>query len=182
MNCPKTDLAHGKEVADALGIGLSELPAKPMITCTSSPGKRRSRKGRSLNCTSFSSTELIEEMPGFIEKSLSSLPEQILSSLHQAKQSVAWRSLSGGIPSLRNKFHPVEYSALIHLGIVSNHPFGDGNGRAARLLMNLALLQAEYVITIIPVLFGFFRFCLGCQNILKRKNYQLKYAIENAWF
>jgi Fic family protein len=54
------------------------------------------------------------------------------------------------IPSLRKKLHPVEYSAQIHLGLVSIHPFIDGNGRAARLLMNLALLQTGYLITIIP--------------------------------
>jgi Fic family protein len=54
------------------------------------------------------------------------------------------------IPSLRAKYHPAEYAALIHLRFVNIHPFIDGNGRAARLLMNLALLQAGYVITIIP--------------------------------
>ena len=54
------------------------------------------------------------------------------------------------IPLLREKCHPVEYSALIHLRCVNIHPFIDGNGRTARLLMNLALLQAGYVITIIP--------------------------------
>ena len=54
------------------------------------------------------------------------------------------------IPALREKYHPVEYSALIHLRLVNIHPFIDGNGRIARLLMNLALLQAGYVITIIP--------------------------------
>ena len=54
------------------------------------------------------------------------------------------------IPPLRKKYHPVEYSALIHLRFVNIHPFIDGNGRTARLLMNLALLQAGYVITIIP--------------------------------
>jgi len=54
------------------------------------------------------------------------------------------------IPSLSAKHHPVEYSALIHLRLVHIHPFIDGNGRTARLLMNLALLQAGYVITIIP--------------------------------
>jgi len=54
------------------------------------------------------------------------------------------------IPLLRKKYHPVEHSALIHLGLVNIHPFIDGNGRTARLLMNLALLQEGYVITIIP--------------------------------
>lgn len=54
------------------------------------------------------------------------------------------------IPPLRKKYHPVEYSALLHLRLAQIHPFVDGNGRAARLLMNLALLQAGYVITIIP--------------------------------
>jgi Fic family protein len=55
-----------------------------------------------------------------------------------------------GLPDLKKKTHPVEYAALIHLELVTIHPFLDGNGRAARLLMNLALLQAGYVITIIP--------------------------------
>jgi Fic family protein len=54
------------------------------------------------------------------------------------------------IPLLKKKHHPVEYSALLHLRLVDIHPFIDGNGRTARLLMNLALLQAGYVITIIP--------------------------------
>ena len=54
------------------------------------------------------------------------------------------------IPLLRKKCHPVEFSALLHLRLAHIHPFVDGNGRAARLLMNLALLQAGYVITIIP--------------------------------
>ena len=54
------------------------------------------------------------------------------------------------IPSLMGKNHPVEYSSLLHLRLVNIHPFIDGNGRTARLLMNLALLQAGYVITIIP--------------------------------
>src|SRR4030042_1360851 len=41
------------------------------------------------------------------------------------------------IPSLRKKYHPVEYSALLHLRLVNIHPFIDGNGRTARLLMKI---------------------------------------------
>jgi len=54
------------------------------------------------------------------------------------------------LPQLQERNHPVEYAALIHLRLVTIHPFKDGNGRTARLLMNLALLQAGYPITIIP--------------------------------
>jgi Fic family protein len=39
---------------------------------------------------------------------------------------------------------------MAHMHFVNIHPFIDGNGRTARLLMNLALLQNGYPITIIP--------------------------------
>lgn len=54
------------------------------------------------------------------------------------------------IPELRAARHPVEFAALLHARLVNIHPFQDGNGRTARLLMNLALLQSGYPITIIP--------------------------------
>jgi Fic family protein len=54
------------------------------------------------------------------------------------------------IPDQRAKRHPVEFAAIIHRELVTIHPFIDGNGRAARLLMNLALLQAGYPVAIIP--------------------------------
>ena len=40
--------------------------------------------------------------------------------------------------------HPVAEAARIHHGIASIHPFSDGNGRTARLVMNLTLLRAGY--------------------------------------
>jgi Fic family protein len=54
------------------------------------------------------------------------------------------------IPDKRAGKHPIEFAAWLHIGLVSIHPFIDGNGRTARLLMNLALLQAGYPIAIIP--------------------------------
>lgn len=44
---------------------------------------------------------------------------------------------------------PIRKAVLAHLGLVTIHPFIDGNGRSARLLMNLILLQAGYPIIIV---------------------------------
>jgi Fic family protein len=45
--------------------------------------------------------------------------------------------------------HPVIVAALAHYKLVTIHPFIDGNGRTARLLMNLLLLQCGYPLAII---------------------------------
>ena len=50
------------------------------------------------------------------------------------------------------KLHPVELAATLHQRFVYIHPFVDGNGRVARLLMNLALLRNRYTIAIIPAI------------------------------
>jgi Fic family protein len=54
------------------------------------------------------------------------------------------------IPQLRATRHPVEFAAILHKEFVTIHPFIDGNGRVARLLMNLALIQSGYPIAIVP--------------------------------
>jgi Fic family protein len=60
------------------------------------------------------------------------------------------KNLTNQISIWREKYHPVEFSALLHGDIVTIHPFVDGNGRTARLIMNLALLQENYIIILIP--------------------------------
>ena len=46
---------------------------------------------------------------------------------------------------------PILLAVLVHLKFVSIHPFIDGNGRTARLLMNLVLLQNGYPQAIVKV-------------------------------
>lgn len=64
------------------------------------------------------------------------------------------------IPSLMNnlvrwvgdrqsKMHVVELAAILQHKFVFIHPFFDGNGRTARLIMNIFLLQKGYPLTII---------------------------------
>jgi Fic family protein len=47
--------------------------------------------------------------------------------------------------------HTVERATLAHFRLVHIHPFTDGNGRTARLLMNLVLMRAGYPPAVIRV-------------------------------
>ena len=47
--------------------------------------------------------------------------------------------------SVKNELHPVERAAEFHRKFVYIHPFPDGNGRVARLMMNMILLQEHYM-------------------------------------
>ena len=50
----------------------------------------------------------------------------------------------------RELLHPVSFAAELHRKFVFIHPFKDGNGRVARLLMNTALIQDGFLPVIIP--------------------------------
>jgi len=49
-----------------------------------------------------------------------------------------------------NQIHPIKLAAFAHRKFVDIHPFADGNGRTARLLMNLILINRGYQIVSIP--------------------------------
>jgi Fic family protein len=55
----------------------------------------------------------------------------------EMQELLAWLQKNG-------KRHAVERAAIFHYRFVCIHPFDDGNGRMARLLMNLLLMQAGY--------------------------------------
>lgn len=47
------------------------------------------------------------------------------------------------------KYHPIELSAIFHHKLVYIHPFFDGNGRTARLIMNILLMKHGYPLTVV---------------------------------
>ena len=55
------------------------------------------------------------------------------------------------IESIKHSYnlHPVELASEVHYQLVTIHPFVDGNGRTARLLMNMILLMTGYPLAII---------------------------------
>ncbi|MDE1862670.1 MAG: Fic family protein [Thaumarchaeota archaeon] len=50
----------------------------------------------------------------------------------------------------KNKLHPVDLAAMAHLKFVTIHPFGDGNGRVSRLIMNFILNKKMHPMLDIP--------------------------------
>ncbi|EDM29146.1 Filamentation induced by cAMP protein Fic [Lentisphaera araneosa HTCC2155] len=49
----------------------------------------------------------------------------------------------------QSNHHPLEKAARLHTDFVKVHPFIDGNGRTARLLMNFELIKSSYLPVII---------------------------------
>jgi hypothetical protein len=47
--------------------------------------------------------------------------------------------------------HPILRAVRLHVDFVGIHPFVDGNGRTARLLLNLELIKAGYPAIVLPV-------------------------------
>lgn len=60
------------------------------------------------------------------------------------------REFFGWYAREKARLHPVEFAALVHLKLVTIHPFGDGNGRVSRLAMNHALARGRFPLLNIP--------------------------------
>jgi Fic family protein len=58
---------------------------------------------------------------------------------------IAWYENEG------TKLHPVERAARVHADFVKIHPFVDGNGRTARLLMNFELMKSGFPPAVLPL-------------------------------
>lgn len=71
-------------------------------------------------------------------------PEHFLIS-ERMKELIEWYNNN------KNILHTIKLAAEFHLKYVYIHPFIDGNGRSARLLMNLILMKNGYPITVIKI-------------------------------
>lgn len=76
------------------------------------------------------------------EKNYFASPQQVPARMHEL---INWYRKA----RLEADIHPIVAAALFHYEFVAIHPFADGNGRMARWLMNLVLLQNYYPITIL---------------------------------
>jgi len=79
----------------------------------------------------------------------------------------------------RNKriMHPIQLAALVHLKFVTIHPFGDGNGRISRLLMNYVLQKHRY-----PMLIFDYNQRKSYYTALEHSQMKKDESIFVAWF
>lgn len=50
----------------------------------------------------------------------------------------------------KTELHPIEIASKLHHDFVLIHPFGDGNGRTARILVNYVLMRSGYLPLVVP--------------------------------
>ena len=79
---------------------------------------------------------------------------------------VAWKNL-----------HPVVLAGLVHLKLVTIHPFGDGNGRVTRIAMNYVLYRKRYPMIDIP-----YTRRAGYYRALERSQLQKDDTMFVRWF
>ncbi|MBS3090495.1 Fic family protein [Candidatus Pacearchaeota archaeon] len=77
----------------------------------------------------------------------------------------------------RNKLNPVELAALVHLKFVTIHPFGDGNGRISRMMMNFILNKNK-----LPMLDITYEKRNSYYNALERAQIKKDKGIFLQWF
>lgn len=77
----------------------------------------------------------------------------------------------------KEKIHPVELAALVHLKLVTIHSFADGNGRISRLMMNFVLNKHGF-----PMLNISYEKRAGYYSSLERSQIKKDEAIFLQWF
>ena len=73
----------------------------------------------------------------------------------------------------RQARHPVSFAAWLHFELTTVHPFIDGNGRTARLAMNLALIQDGFpVVSVPPIRRNDYVYSLQRENLGRVERYE----------
>ena len=81
------------------------------------------------------------------------------------------------MPKNKKKVHPAELAASVHLKFVTIHPFGDGNGRISRLIMNFVLKDNNFPLLDIP-----YTKRTSYYNVLERSQINKDENIFIQWF
>ena len=81
------------------------------------------------------------------------------------------------LPRAWKSLHPVVLAALVHLRLVTIHPFGDGNGRATRIAMNFVLYRKGFPMLDIP-----YEGRAGYYRALERAQVQQDEFVFVRWF
>lgn len=66
------------------------------------------------------------------------IPPDAVQVQSQMERFINWYAHEG------QQLHPIERASIIHVEFVGIHPFIDGNGRTARLLLNFELMKSGY--------------------------------------
>ena len=77
----------------------------------------------------------------------------------------------------KEKLHPIELAALVHLHFVTIHPLSDGNGRISRILMNFILKRHNF-----PLLDIHYENRSGYYTALERAQVKKEERIFVQWF
>ncbi len=77
----------------------------------------------------------------------------------------------------KNKLHPVELAALVHLKFVTIHPFTYGNGRISRIMMSFVLKKNNFPLLDMP-----YTKRSGHYNALERSQVKKQDSIFVQWF
>lgn len=77
----------------------------------------------------------------------------------------------------KDKMHPVQLAALVHLKLVTIHPFADGNGRISRLMMNFIFHKNDFPMLNIP-----YEKRAGYYSALERSQTKKQDDIFLQWF
>ena len=148
-----------KETANLLEMGIS--PAKPIRDIREAESHKKVfdnminyKKDLNLSITTYWNKLLLDEtkpdIAGKIRNHQIALARSKFMPPFPAELDILLHEFFEWYNKNKDKLHPVELAALVHLKFVTIHPFGDGNGRVSRIMINFVLKKNKYPFLDIP--------------------------------